>query len=548
MYYTSKISMDSELALVEELIIASLAQLETDPGRNDGNALLQLYRCGMVRELCTYVLDYPALSGRDCYLLRQIQALFQKCDSPRIPSKLEVLEKECVDKWMESETRCRDTNKRLRTDVPNRGVRDVLHIAARKIHQILGPLPSLSCFPFAFGPGATTTTTSVRACAKHKISDPLACSRELAPGIGPFLSEVPMLLLAHCDALNSAHIAIAPGKLVTVAKTSFARRAIVVEPSLNTLFQKGVGSYIKDRFKRSTGIDLRTQEDNRTLARKASVHDHLVTVDLSSASDTIAYNVIADLFPHMWYLLLSRLRTGLVEVPGVGLVDQEKFCSMGNGYTWDVEAVLFYSLAYACCKALKLPCDDVRAFGDDIIIPCSAYSLLLEVLTWLGFVVNVDKTFSSGPFRESCGSDWLSGIDVRPVYVRHRLTNADLMVLHNELLRKQEPALAKLVIPHITCKLLWGPDGFGDGHLVGGWAPSRPRRLVRRGYEGALFSTYTLRTRRDRSTPHGMWVVASYSVYTRAGAQSPYDPDVVRGSGGWAVADIYTLHRGIFVP
>jgi len=43
---------------------------------------------------------------------------------------------------------------------------------------------------------------------------------------------------------------------------------------------------------------------------------------------------------------------------------------------------------------------------------------VISALLSIGFLVNVDKTYTSGPFRESCGKDYYEGFDVSSVYYR----------------------------------------------------------------------------------------------------------------------------------
>jgi hypothetical protein len=56
-------------------------------------------------------------------------------------------------------------------------------------------------------------------------------------------------------------------------------------------------------------------------------------------------------------------------------------------------------------------------YGDDIVVPVGALALMMETLRFAGHEVNVDKTHAFGPFRESCGKDYVQGLDVRPVYL-----------------------------------------------------------------------------------------------------------------------------------
>jgi hypothetical protein len=72
-------------------------------------------------------------------------------------------------------------------------------------------------------------------------------------------------------------------------------------------------------------------------------------------------------------------------------------------------------------------------FGDDIIVPAKAHEMTLRLLRILGFTPNLEKSFGSGTFRESCGHDYYCGYNVRPVFLRKLETDTDLMVITNLL-------------------------------------------------------------------------------------------------------------------
>jgi hypothetical protein len=100
---------------------------------------------------------------------------------------------------------------------------------------------------------------------------------------------------------------------------------------------------------------------------------------------------------------------------------------MGSACTFPVETILFTGIAVASLlytrkmkptiRNIKIASREVRVFGDDIIVPKDVGSATLELLDHLGFKVNPHKTFGIGKFRESCGLDVYSGIDVTPIYV-----------------------------------------------------------------------------------------------------------------------------------
>jgi hypothetical protein len=133
------------------------------------------------------------------------------------------------------------------------------------------------------------------------------------------------------------------------------------------------------------------------------------------ASDTLAYNTVAWLFPQSWVKVLSDFRSKQAVV-GKGsdrfVVNYAKFSSMGNGATFTIETLVFA----AACRAVGSKAYSV--YGDDIIIEADLYAKLVRLLKFFGFSTNADKSFHTGPFRESCGSNWYLGTDITPKYIR----------------------------------------------------------------------------------------------------------------------------------
>jgi len=340
-------------------------------------------------------------------------------------------------------------------------------------------------------------------------------------------------------------IKVSTGKLQFVPKNAKTKRSIVVEPILNSLYQKGLGKYMKRRL-RKFGVDLSDQTRNRALARKGSLDGSLCTVDITSASDCISRELVWNLFPLPWAQALDIGRTPYVTYRHQDLL-LEKFSSMGNAYTFELESILFYSLSIGVCKALGLTTESVSAYGDDIVIPTPAYDLLLSTLEFCGFTVNSEKSYSFGPFRESCGADWFCGMDVRPFYLRKQISDRTLMVMHNFFVRHGEWRLAKIaktfIKPH---NRIYGPDGYGDGHLIGSYSLRSSRKLRRCGYEGGFFDTFVCLPKRVKTRYRNDWIFPSYTIYMRTGEEESTDPDIVRGTKGYRRASIYTLADRIF--
>jgi len=60
----------------------------------------------------------------------------------------------------------------------------------------------------------------------------------------------------------------------------------------------------------------------------------------------------------------------------------------------------------------------IDIYGDDIIIPIEYTDVVVRYLEAYALKVNINKSFSKGNFRESCGADFYKGIPVKPVYAR----------------------------------------------------------------------------------------------------------------------------------
>jgi len=220
---------------------------------------------------------------------------------------------------------------------------------------------------------------------------------------------------------------------------------------------------------------------------------------------------------------------------------------MGNAFTFELETLIFHSLALAVCDHLGLSTTDVTTFGDDVILPKQGVDLFYRVLRTCGFIPNQEKSFSDGPFRESCGTDWLRGIDIRPYYQKKLVSGRTLFVYHNYLMRNFEFSLARKVLRFIHPSLIhYGPNGYGDGHLIGSYEPRRKPHHVRAGYDGVIFNTYASLKRRIRRPLPGDRILPAYSIYATSGDE-PTDHFAVRGERGYKMISIYTLTRGIFL-
>jgi len=287
-----------------------------------------------------------------------------------------------------------------------------------RIRLILGTLPS--SLDGRFGPGATFNDRGQRSVVLDKMSSHATITSGARCLLG-FYHQTAWSRSQVSDPLfKSDPLTIRGNRFLTVPKNAETDRGIAVEPSINGYFQLGVGSLIRKRLNR-LGIDLQHgQSLHRLLACKSSYDGSLATMDLTSASDTICRQLVRFLLPVDWFSLLDSLRSPTTLVDG-RIVALEKFSSMGNGYTFELETLIFCALALECASSLNIDVQigsNLSVYGDDIIVPTELFKPLRAVLNYSGFSLNEKKSFGSGLFRESCGGDFFHGVPVRAHFIK----------------------------------------------------------------------------------------------------------------------------------
>jgi hypothetical protein len=115
-------------------------------------------------------------------------------------------------------------------------------------------------------------------------------------------------------------------------------------------------------------------------------------------------------------MVLNALRFKITTIDGHEHVN-EMFSSMGNGFTFELESLLFLSISKAV-QHFTRHLGVISIYGDDIICPTAMAHDLSFCLSIMGFSVNLEKSHIDGPFRESCGGHYQNGLDVTPFYIR----------------------------------------------------------------------------------------------------------------------------------
>lgn len=397
----------------------------------------------------------------------QVSAFLKK--HPALPLGLDRKAKARELFW-EAESQCFQANQRLSRLLLDReayGTRIGQFVSTwrKKVARILRSAPSWDSLTndIRFGPGSTFLNTGPYVQMAYKLSDGYTRTELIEPALKPWRETVWSRYAANgyqgvpadfggtldwCSTEHDAHFAqrdfevIRGNRFTTVPKDAKKDRGICVEPSLNVAYQLAIGGEISRRLKRSLGWDKRTAQDyHRTLARIGSLTGAIATIDLSMASDTVCSNLVRLLLPDDWCDLVFRTRSSHTRLDGKWVL-LEKFSSMGNGFTFELETLLFWTLALTVQDLEGIMTDPytpglaTSVFGDDMVVPSCTANSTVAALKFFGFKPNEEKTFLTGRFRESCGGDFLNGYDVRPVFLKTELKEPhELIALANGLYR-----------------------------------------------------------------------------------------------------------------
>lgn len=412
-------------------------------------------------------------------------AFFSKFET-NDPAMLATLEEQAIEKWFESERSCFKTNERLNefmdfgtlNGLPaHDGIVTFVANYRKALYQMLGSRPP-DTLDGAFGPGATVSDRSGQTTVPNKMSTVPTYTN------GSVYYLVPWLGTKWCEAnaaAGSFPIVTRGNVFFTVPKKALARRSCAKEPSVNSFYQRGYGIVMRKRLK-AFGLDLtHGQQIHRQVACEASLNGEFATIDLKSASDTISTALVRLGLPIGWFEPLDDLRSHytLVKRPGEreGRWHRlEKFSSMGNGFTFELETAIFASIILGVRPEYKAG-RDFWVYGDDIIIPTEAVTDVIAALKFCGLQLNPTKSFTTGPFRESCGGDYFDGHPVRGYYLKKEpsapedfislangirkvaLTLGGFANFHRSFLRSWFQCLDNIPSSIRRCR---GPEGLGD--------------------------------------------------------------------------------------
>jgi len=225
-------------------------------------------------------------------------------------------------------------------------------------------------------------------------------------------------------------------QVMFVPKDSRGPRVISKEPMFLLKMQMSFLDWSTEALELETNfrINFADQGKNRELAKQGSIDGKTTTADLKEASDRIRYSVALAIYGNspVFNYFLTKVRSTHAVIKSkksVKTLRLTKLSGMGSGLTFPILAL---SIHIAVCTMIskrhaipyKEVSDMVYVYGDDLIVPTMYYHHVKPALEAIGLMLNASKSFSKGPFRESCGGDFLNGKEVSPI--RLKLTSSKL--------------------------------------------------------------------------------------------------------------------------
>jgi hypothetical protein len=361
------------------------------------------------------------------------------------------------------------------------------------------------------GPGASVGALNGDFYTKFFASKLTCTSKGLVKHYKSMINRIPEWFSAELvrASAHSVPVITQGSRLSFVPKNVTISRSICTEPGLNMFYQLGLGNMLVERLRRYFHIDVRLQPDiNAGLARQGSLDGSWSTIDLESASDSVSMKLCQEVIPRDVLTYFTLLRSPTTSFKG-DMLKLQMISSMGNGYTFPLQTMLFAAMVRAVYTSLAIR-EQAHVFGDDIAILSCAYPRVVRLLTLAGFKVNHSKSFSEGPFRESCGHDYHSGRDVRGVYIKSLATLQDKYSAINAL--NWFSAKTGLMVPLTVEWLLRHVDQSFEIPLwedpSGGIKMPLSMVKTRRKSEttfGTIYSIYRFKARRARIDDRG-WI------------------------------------------
>jgi len=170
---------------------------------------------------------------------------------------------------------------------------------------------------------------------------------------------------------------------------------------------------------------------HRVSPDQATMLDHFAdkwyaTIDLSHASDSISRPLFFAVLPAELHNIVRCALSDALELdgkdpwtgkPGLETCTPYLLATSGSVLTPILQSCFYLAICRYACDLCGCTYDNVTVYNDDIVCSEEVFETVCQMLTCFGLTVNEKKTFhGTNPFRESCGGEYVAGVDVTGKY------------------------------------------------------------------------------------------------------------------------------------
>jgi hypothetical protein len=216
-------------------------------------------------------------------------------------------------------------------------------------------------------------------------------------------------------------------KIQAVPKSYKVARIIGMDDVARNAMGKAIEQEFRRQDKEFGTLDLEDQTINQSLAAFGAKTGDVATLDASKASDSISKSLFTDIFP-MEYVqeVMPLLPTHFIMARSKKQYPLQMASTSGHSLTFRHETIIFLAamrVAYKQYHALvthhsveKVAPVSAWAYGDDSLIASDAAEIAVHILNTIGININTDKSYWTGPYRESCGKEYWKETEVTSEY------------------------------------------------------------------------------------------------------------------------------------
>jgi len=247
--------------------------------------------------------------------------------------------------------------------------------------------------------------------------------------------------------INSLHEGEDSAKVVLVPKDSRGPRLISEEPLVFQWIQQGmrraIYKLVETHPLTRENVYFTNQSPNQFAALMGSCkrviytptdttkkfvvyelkHGKYSTLDLKEASDRVSVGLVRALFPEHVFSALMACRSLSTELPDGRIIPLNKFAPMGSALCFPILALTIWAVLTAGIPDAEAR-NSLLVYGDDVIVQTAQAANAIKLLESVGLKVNMNKSCTTGFFRESCGVDAYFGKNVTPVKLKTVWTSA----------------------------------------------------------------------------------------------------------------------------